>query len=84
MPYLIHCMPYQEASEIQALCMKVNWHCALGVGLLLKPYLVEVSGLKLKSTTLFEWSGASGPSQASQYLPYRATLKSLLMNMCTV
>ena len=44
--------------------------CALCAGLLLKPYLGEVSGLELQSATPFEWSGASEPSQASQYLPH--------------
>ena len=54
-----------------------NWHwqlfwitCALYAGLLLKPYLEEVSGLELQSATPFEWSGASETSQASQYLPH--------------
>ena len=42
--------------------------CALCAGLRLKPYRGGMSGLKLQSATPFEWSGASEPSQASQYL----------------
>lgn len=39
-------------------------------GLLLKPYLGDVNGLKMQSATPFEWSEASEASQADQHLPH--------------
>ena len=41
-----------------------------GAGLLLEPFLGEVSGLKLQPANPFQWSEAPESSQSSQYLPH--------------